>query len=308
MNIKNAIFALFLSIPFNLPAQQNELQKAPNAEYIIPFLLTGYNNLSVKGVLNGTDTVALMFHTAAGSMTLTEEAVKRLSSVTFDELTHGVKSWGGQSNDSRMSKGNALKIGEETWEDLPIWENTNTGQGTDGKFGLGLFENRVVEIDFEAQKITVREALPDGIENYEKLAMVFENDNLFVEAACEVEGQIFRNKFLIHSGYSGAILLDDDFVKENAIDGKLEVIGEKELKDSYGNVLVTKKVTLPTVRIGEQELINVPAGYFQGAIGRQKMSVIGGDVLKRFNIIIDGQRQFVYLKPNRFKNDAYSNI
>jgi hypothetical protein len=44
--------------------------QAQEKPYIIPFDLTSNNNLSVKAVVNRKDTVLLMFHTAASSVTL----------------------------------------------------------------------------------------------------------------------------------------------------------------------------------------------------------------------------------------------
>ena len=48
-------------------------------------------------------------------------------------------------------------------------------------------------------------------------------------------------------------------------------------------------------------------GFFEGAIGIQKMSILGGDILKRFNIIIDAERKFIYLKTNKFTKVSYKN-
>lgn len=64
---------------------------------------------------------------------------------------------------------------------------------------------------------------------------------MFVEAGCEVGGKLLVNRFLIHSGYSGSILLDDQFTAANKIDGQLKIVDQKALKDSFGNVLMTKK-------------------------------------------------------------------
>lgn len=60
---------------------------------------------------------------------------------------------------------------------------------------------------------------------------------------------------------------------------KLKIIGEKELKDSYGNIIKTQKAILPAFKIGHTTRSLVPVGFFAGAIGRQKMSIIGGDIL-----------------------------
>jgi hypothetical protein len=67
-----------------------------------------------------------------------------------------------------------------------------------------------------------------------------------------------------------------------------------------------RKAILPGFLLGNLTLSNVPAGFFEGAIGRQKMSIIGGDILKRFNIIIDAPRTFVYLQPNTLQKTPFA--
>ena len=144
-------------------------------KYIIPFQLTEYNNISVQAILNGKDTVHLMFHTAANAVTLTEKATQKLKTLNFNNTTDSIQSWGGQANASWGSKGNSLQIGKLTWEDVDIWENKNSGQYTDGKFGIDLFEKSVIEIDFNKKIIVIRRTLPRKIKRYEKLPLFVEN-------------------------------------------------------------------------------------------------------------------------------------
>ena len=271
----------------------------------IPFELTPHNNLSIQAVLNKKDTIHLMFHTAASSVMLIEESIKKLTTLQFSGADT-VKSWGGSGNTSRFSKDNTLQIGELTWEHLPIWEDMNSGPGTDGKFGPELFKDKAIEIDFDKKVIVLHASLPAKTKHYTKLKAVFENDMLFVEATCNTGAQTIPNRFLIHSGYSGSILLDDQFIADHKLGDQLKVIDTKELKDSFGNVLKVRKAILPGFLLGNTTLSDVPAGFFEGAIGRQKMSIIGGDILKRFNIIIDAPRAFVYLQPNKGKKLPYT--
>ena len=263
--------------------------------------------MAVQAILNEKDTVQLMFHTAANALTLTGDAVKKLTTLRFDAATDSIKSWGGQANTSRLSKDNLLQLAGLRWQHVSVWENVNSGQGTDGKFGIDLFENKVIEIDFGRQVIAVHTAMPRKAKKYEQLPLIFENDNMFIEAACFIGGQPVKNRFLLHSGYAGAVLLDDQFVKDNAVGEKLTVTGEKSLKDSFGNIVKTQKAILPALKIGQTQLTLLPVGFFEGAIGRQKMSILGGDVLKRFNIIIDAQRKFIYLQPGSLKAVHYTN-
>jgi len=289
---------LLLSLAFSWAVAYCQPNINTVREYRIPFILTEYNNISVKAIINSQDTVHLMLHTAASAVTLIEEATQKLKSITFNGTDTGVKSWGGQENSSRFSNHNSLQIGDMIWKDITIGENKYSGQHTDGKFGLDLFEGKAVVIDFEKKILIVRNDLPKT-RGYGKLRLTTDQEFMFVEAGIETAGQVLPRKFLIHSGYSGALLLDDVFVQENKLGEKLKIVGSKELKDSYGNILKTQSATVPSFRIGEVVLHDVTAGFFEGAIGRQKMSIMGGEILKRFRIIIDGKREFVYLKLSR---------
>ncbi|MEZ4893155.1 MAG: hypothetical protein R2778_09075 [Saprospiraceae bacterium] len=262
----------------------------------IPFVLTAHNNMSIKAVLNHTDTVYLMFHTAASGITIVKDAAEKTSSVKWDQSEH-VSSWGGE-NESRYSAVNSLQIGRFQWDSLSIWEDEHSGPGTDGKFGPDLFAHKVIELDFDNSQLIIHQYLPERLSDYEKLTLIFENGFYFLEAKSLIGGQIFPNRFLIHSGFGGAILYDDQFVEESKIGEQITITKEQELKDSFGNIIKTKKGKLPELQIGKLSFKDVPVGFFEGSIGRQKMSVLGGGLLKRFNLMIDAEREFIYIKLN----------
>lgn len=269
----------------------------------IPFELTQHNNLAIKAVINEADTVKLMFHTAANGVTLIKEATEKMTKIKWNQ-SESIKSWGGE-NEARYSEDNTLQIGAFRWDSLLIFENTNSGPTTDGKFGPNMFAGKAIEINFEERILLIHQRLPDKIAAYEKVALRFEDDLMFIEGTSNISGKDFPNMFLIHSGYGGTILYDDKFVSESKIGAQIEITEEQELKDSYGNVLKTKKGNLPKFSVGETIFEAIPVGFFEGSIGRQKMSVIGGNLLKRFNLIIDADRAYVYLKPNNLKALPY---
>ena len=297
---------VLLSLLCNSICAQDETG-TPKGSYTIPFTLTAYNNISIRAIINGKDTVQLMFHTAASDLTLTTAAVARIGTLLFTAEADSVKSWGGGANTSRLSKNNSLQIGQLQWKHLLLWEDLNSGQFTDGKIGPDLFVNKTIAINFDKSIITISDALPRAAKHYQQLPLVEKNGSLFVQAGCDTGSGILTNQFLLHSGYAGAVLLDDQFVASNALANKLRITGEKNLKDAYGNSIKTKKAILPALLIGNKKLRNVPVGFFEGAVGRQKMSIIGGDMLKRFNIIIDAQRTHIYLQQNKFSSAAYFN-
>lgn len=303
---KLIFLGIFTFLYVSVSAQRGEANT--KGRYSIPFRLTSYNNILIKAVLNNRDTVDLMLHTASNDVTLTEEAMVKMKTVKFDGTVEDVKSWGGNSNSSDFSNNNSLIIAHMHWDSVTIWKDKNSGQESDGKFGLNIFENKVLEFDFDKNILTVTPKIPKRIKDYGKFKLSVKNGSMFIKAVCQTDKDSFANDFLVHSGYGGDVLLDDKFIRENNIGQQIQITGEKKLQDAYGNVLITKRGILPFFKIGELELANVPVGFFEGAIGRQQISVVGGDVLKRFNWIIDAKREYIYLKPNTLFYTNFANI
>ncbi|MFK8164361.1 MAG: aspartyl protease family protein [Lewinella sp.] len=300
-NLRFLLLPFFLLITHQVVSQGNGSFLTPDT---IPFKLTSHNNLSIRGILNGTDTLDLMLHTAANSVTVTTKAAARLTSIPWTTETD-VNSWGGKSK-ARFSERNTLNIGQLSWDSISIWETQNSGPTTEGKFGLNLFAGKVVDINFDEQIITLRNDLPKDLEGYQKLSLLSQDGSLFIEGTSTIDGQNYPNLFLIHSGYGSTILYDDEFVAKSNIGEHVKIVGEKALKDSYGNKIITKKGRLPELRIGGTSFTDLPVGFFEGAIGRQKMSVLGGDLIRRFNILLAADRKHIYLKANKGMKAPYT--
>ena len=266
----------------------------------IPFILTDANNIIIQTILNEVDTLNLMFHTAQGNVSLTEKAIAKIANKSFDKSVKTI-TWGGEGT-SRYSQGNYLKIKDFEWKNITIWQDRNTGPSSDGKFGPNLFQNKVIELNFDQNIMVIHSYLPEIDDLYEKSILSFKQDLMFVETKYKTKSNRYTNQVLIHSGFGGTLLLDDKFVRENKIGAQLKTISESELKDSYGHVLKTKKAILPYFSIGQNSFTDMPISFFEGTLGGQHMSVIGGNILKRFNVFIDLQNADIYYKPNKLVN------
>ena len=297
-----SLFALLLVVQISIA--QEALTSSENRPDTIPLALTEHNNIAIEAILNEVDTLTLMLHTAVNDVSLTTEATNRMSSIKFSSAD-SVSSWGGTS-ESRYSDNNHLAIGEFNWENIGIWESRHSGHNTDGKFGLNLFENKIVELNFEKEYMVIHAQLPEAIDSYERVSIVNENGLMFIEGECKFDQEAYSNRFLIHSGYSGSILLDDEFVDQHEVGEKVKTISESVLKDSYGNELKTINAILPSFQLSGVEFSDVPIGFFGGAIKRQRMSVLGGEILKRFHVIFDLEHSDVYLRSNQLLSMPYS--
>ena len=85
-----------------------------------------------------------------------------------------------------------MEIGGLSWNKVPIWENLNSGQFTDGKFGIDLFKGRVIAIDFDKLLINVSDSLPYNIDQYQQVKLANEDDELFIEADCKTRDSVFK--------------------------------------------------------------------------------------------------------------------
>lgn len=263
----------------------------------IPFELNRDGNIVVAARLNDRESLRLMLHTAATDLALTSTAGARLDSLHYDEATR-IESWGGGA-ESRVSHHNRLAVGPIARDDLEVFEDLNSGADTDGKFGLDLFGSRVVRIDFDRRRLSVSDDLPPDIARYQRLPLTLEDGSPFVEGTCSIAGERYTNRFMLHSGYAGGVLLDDAFAASSGVDGRIEITETTALTDSFGHRIEVRKGRLPRFALGDAALEDVAVGFFPGAIGRQRTSVVGMAVLRRYDLVFDLAHQALYITPAR---------
>lgn len=262
----------------------------------IPFTRTAADNLVIRATLNGRDELDLMFHTAADSVSLTKAAIARLGTFAADGAVN-VRSWGG-STEARHSSGNSLRIGELEWRELELTECVESGPGTDGKFGPDLFAGRVLELDFDAGELRLHNTLPPHATSYHRLELLHRHGCWRLLGELTVGDRRYPTEFLLHTGFGGTALLDEQFVREHGLDAELAAGDGTTLKDSYGNPVRTTAVQLPALQFGALTFRGVPAATFAGVLGGHRTSVVGGGLLTRMNLIFDAERHYVYVAPN----------
>lgn len=258
------------------------------------FTLNEQNNICIKARVNNSDTLSLMFHTSSTGITVTKESLKE-KILLKDKQNTNIQTWGGRA-DAEFSEHNMLFINKLKWEDITVFVNENSGPNTDGKFGYDLFAKKIVSLDYDKNFMIVAETLPKNLKGYQKMNLTFLNGSMFIDGKLEIGEEIFQDKFMFHSGYGGAILLDPKIAEKYDMKS-LKTISTSELKDSYGNVFKIETKLLPKLKIGNKTLKNVPLS-FAAKSSDIPMKVFGNDLLKRFNVIFDFQKNEIYLKPN----------
>lgn len=261
----------------------------------IPFKLNAQDNLIFEAVLDRADSLNLMFHTGASELTLTTAGVKKLTGIQF-QGEKVVTTWGGTFT-SRYSQNHHLQIQSFTRDRLVIWEVLHSGADSDGKFGFDFFPKQIVEIDFEQLRLRIHPQLPEIPAHFQQLELKTDKDMLMIEGTGLYGEKSLPQTFMIHSGYGGGILLDDEFVAKHELDRQIEITKTSQLRDSAGNVIEVKSGELSEFRLGQAKVTGVPIGFFAGNLGQQRQSVMGCKILKEFHWFFDLERQTVYVAP-----------
>ncbi|TGN23656.1 pepsin/retropepsin-like aspartic protease family protein [Empedobacter tilapiae] len=295
--MKKIIFSLLFTIISITIFGQNMVKE-------IPFRLTKYNNILVPVVVNQKDTVQLMLHTGSDYITIIEDSYKMMKSISISDTLNNVTSWAGYS-DMKMSQNNVIKFGDEKFNKIPIFIDKQSGHESDGKIGLKFFEGKYLEINFDENKLYVYDKAPTKLKKYTKLNSRYSQETLYVKAFPFIDKKPIETEFMIHTGFSGALMISDDFAKEYKLLEKFEIIGESKLSDAAGNVILSKKSILPDFELANQTFKNVPMSFFDSTIKIQYKNIMGGDLIKRFNLILNPEKDILYVKKSKYYKDEY---
>lgn len=259
------------------------------AQEIIPFRITKHNNIIVKTLVNDKDSLDLMFQIAMEDASISPDRKRNADHIIFKD---------------EISDGNTIKIGKKKYENIRFFDNELTGHEADGKIGTGIFKGKIFKIDYDNSRFVVYDKIPD-LNGYQSVPLLLKNEQLFIPANSVIEKQNVEAYFLLQSGYSGGILYSNEFTDGKELDKKLKVTGEKTLKNSAGQSVITKNGILPVLKVGNFVLKDVSAGFFAGELKIQKSSYFGADLLRRFNWIFDAERKKVYFKPSKYFKKTY---
>ncbi|MEQ5792836.1 aspartyl protease family protein [Muricauda sp. NFXS6] len=319
---KNIIFfALLLFVPLFIWAQGYRL---PEGEKFQKIKFELINNLIIIPVeVNGTELTFILDSGVSKPIlfNLSESdsiPINNVSEVTIRGLG------GGEPMKALSSKNNAFKLGEArnysqdlyVVLDRGINFSTSLGIPVHGIMGYDLFRDFIVEVKYNSKKIKLHNPELYRYKDRRKtqtLPLTVEKRKAYVEGTVLMKDTAnVPVKLLVDTGSSDALWLFPE--PEKGLE-----IPEKNYEDHLGRGLsgdiFGKRSKINGVRIGDFELEEAKVAFpylesFQGleSMGDRNGS-LGGEVLKRFNIVFDYARGLVTLKKNgNFKDPFQYNL
>lgn len=261
----------------------------------IPFRLGKGDKIYIKGRLNNSAELDFMFDTGSDQEVISKNGLSKKVQLHFNETKSSV-TIGGTST-VQNSNGNKLEIGNLVWDNIPFARIDEAD--ADGIIGYNAFDNRIVEIDYD-KRIMVVHAQPFTVgSDYEKLPLRFKRNLPFVEASLTNGTKVVKGYFEFDAGSNGSLWLNKAFANENHLYESMERLGGTKTRGLDGKRVSGEKVVLPKFGFGRHGLTNVPIDLELASESTNfDWGILGMDILKRYNTILDLRHDSIYLKPN----------
>ena len=282
LNEKDSCKTRIESLPLKNYASQKPVERDT-----IPFRLSSYNNIIIQVLVNKKDTIQLAFDTGTTDFEISEE--------TFKSKLSSVQSW---------KKENQIQIGNQNFKNQKLYPIETKIYEADGLFGWNLFDGKIVEIDYDKKLMIVHTQLPDFIKHqksYNGLELHYIHDYLCIDGTLQLENKKFSSTFLFDSGYQKTLLLNSELLKKQGYPlEEQRVLKETTLKNNHMQNISTMVIRNEKLILGKIRLKNVSAQVTTGESPTTiPLHILGNEILKYFNTILDFQENKIYLKRNK---------
>ncbi len=255
----------------------------------IPFELGANNAIHVSGKLNNSAILDLIFDTGA-SVGVLSEAGKRKGAVLNE------------------NNKNTFEVGGIMIENSPaVYVDYHGGLKADAVIGFNAFEDKIIEINYDKSILVVHHSIDFESKWNSVHKMIWRGSATYIEGTLEVAGTLHKGLFLFDTGSKWALSLTKEFASANQLYGKLTKIGSRRARGVNGVSIKSNTVTLPRLMFGDLSLNDVPIDLeLPSAKEGLGKNILGNDVLKRFNAILDYKNGLIYLQANSLTSSAYT--
>ncbi|MDQ6814080.1 MAG: aspartyl protease family protein [Bacteroidota bacterium] len=181
------------------------------------------------------------------------------------------------------------------------------GVRIDGIIGYSFFSRFIVKIDYDTN---VLEIYSQGKIRYPHRGIILKPaiSGIPVFNATITDASAVASRFYFDSGAGLCLLMSEDFVKDSAIlaKGKKVIITQAE---GIGGKKPMRLTTVKQIKIGPYSFKKIPAHIFEDEFNVTSYPMLGGlignDLLRRFNLIINYQQREIHLQPNTHFRESF---
>lgn len=296
-----AYTTIYADNPNKLHFQRKHLPAVP-APDTIPFTFGRGGKIYIEGRVNRSAPLKLMFDTGSDQVVISRAGQKKGAGLQVEGKGSSV-AFGGAS-EVGLSYKNSLELGNLQWKNVPIAYIEKAD--ADGIVGYHVFEGKIVEIDFDHKWLLVHDSLPAYSNTFSKLPMSFRNNLPFLPISLLVGGSEKKILTEYDSGSAWALFINDEYATDHLL---YELMHKLENRSSFGMgsaVVESQLVLLPGLSVSGHFLECVPIDLEKpSGVKTLDWAIMGMDLIRRFNVILDYKDFNFYLEPNSLINSPY---
>ena len=269
---------------------QKKIKAGPDT---LSFTLGDNDKVYLKGTINGSQPLDILFDLGAGGTIIKKSSVEKVK-MKFDKTIVLDNSDG--TNQVPYSSKNFLDIGNLVWDSMSIAVADNMTQREDIIVGNSLFKNKIVEIDYNKKILVIHDSLPTLDASYSQHNLILDGGTVpFIEGSLSFGNKTQKGWMMVDLGAYTSILNSEDVPSSN-----------KMLEEAKKMIGLNNEAFSPKLNIGNYEFSKF--NYTTEKLkGEGFHLILGNDLLKRFNLILDNRNGYLYLKPNSLLHETYRN-
>lgn len=181
------------------------------------------------------------------------------------------------------------------------------GEKIDGIIGYSVFSRYIIKIDYDSSKI---EFWTRGSFKYPRGGYLLRPliNTIPIQQARVKDGKTITARFLYDMGAGLNMMLSTDFLKDSALLSRKRKLFAKEAEGLGGKIDMHMTV-IKEVKLGPYKFRNVPIYVFDDTYNITSYPFLGGlignDLLRRFNVVLNYDRRDIYLMPNSHYNEPF---
>jgi predicted aspartyl protease len=307
------IFPLFLSL-FAVPVEAQETFIQSPAKLLTSFpiaLFTGGVILLKAKLNNFPDSLNFVLDTGSGGISLDSNTCVRLhlDPILSDKTILGIAG----VRQVRFLYNQTLHLPGLTVDSLNFHVNDYDiltsvyGEKIDGIIGYSFFSRYIVGINYDSLRVSVYSL---GSYKYPRGSYLMRPfiPNLAVINALAVDARKVDARFYFDTGAGLCALFSTDFVTDSAV---LDTRRKQFLTraQGLGGKATMRLTTIRELKVGPYRFHHVPTYIFDDAFNvtsyPNNCGLVGNDILRRFNVVLNYDRRTICLTPNSHYRDLF---
>jgi hypothetical protein len=293
-------------------AQEEFVLPPANLLARFPFTQLSGGIVIVKAQLdNYPDTLNFVFDTGSGGISLDSLTANylKLASVKSEKTIRGIA--GIKTVDFTLD--HTLKLPGLQTQHLDFHINDYElltsvyGIRIDGIIGYSFLRRYIVRLDYDNLYV---EVFSPGSYKYPRGGYLLKPDfsTLPLQTATVNDERAITSRFIFDTGAGLSFLLSKDFVDDSLVFKKNRKFYPTQAEGLGGKTQMNISV-IKEIKIGPYKFKRVPVHIFEDDYNVTSYPLLGGlignDILRRFNVVLNYPEQSIYLKPNSHFNESF---